>query len=209
MKTKQFELSGRCNLRCEFCYNKEYLEKWRNLEIDYVLEKAGNGNLIFLGGGEPTLYKDIEKLIEKLLEKGNIVVISTNGTIYKKFPKSNNLQIQISLPALDKKIYSEITKKDAIEKVKENIEKYSKDYKTFVNMPVYEKNFSEIEKVAEFCKQLGIPLVISDIILVNGIKRADKEKLKQKCLELKLKGYEIYFPNKSWEGIEYYVPEVN
>ncbi|MFN3528205.1 MAG: radical SAM protein [Candidatus Altarchaeaceae archaeon] len=77
MKRKQIEITGRCNLRCEFCYNQEYLGKWLDIKQEEILKIAGEGNLIYIGGGEPLLYPNIENLIEELLKKDNKVVIST------------------------------------------------------------------------------------------------------------------------------------
>ena len=44
MKLKQFELTGKCNLRCEFCYNQRHMPQWTELSQDFVVQKAGEGN---------------------------------------------------------------------------------------------------------------------------------------------------------------------
>ncbi len=208
MKTKQFELTGKCNLRCEFCYNKDYLNKWNEMPEDYVLENAGKNNFIFIGGGEPMFYNGIESLIENLLKNENIVVISTNGSIYKELPKSNNLQIQVGLPAIDKEIYSEITGKDLIENVKYNTLKYKENFNIFINFPVYAKNICQLEKVAQFCKENDLVLRVRPAIPVNRIETVDEKIIKKKCLNLALSyGVDIRFSYGRNGNIEYFTPK--
>ncbi len=194
MKVKQFELSGKCNSGCEFCYNRDNLRDWGELSDKYVLETAGENNLIFLGGGEPALYFGIESLVEGLLKRNNTVVLSTNGISYREFPTDERLQIQVSLPALDAEAYRRITGRDSVEQVKRNVLRYQKKYKTFVNFPAYERNIGELDKIAEFCEENGVPLVVSPIISREGIAALPEERLKEECLNVALsKDVELHF----------------
>lgn len=208
MKVKQFELTGKCNSGCEFCYNKDNLKGWGELNERYVLEKAGGDNLIFLGGGEPALYSGIENLVEDLLKGNNTVVLSTNGISYREFPKDKRLQIQVSLPALDRDAYRRITGRDSVDEVKRNILRYGENHKAFVNFPAYEGNIGELDKVAEFCEENGVPLVVSPIMPAEGIKDLPEGKLKGKCLELALsKDIELQFTSdRDNKELELYSP---
>lgn len=210
MKVKQFELTGKCNSGCEFCYNKDNLKNWGELSDKYVLEEAGENNLVFLGGGEPTLYSGgIETLVEGLLKGNNTVVLSTNGISYREFPKDKRLQIQVSLPAFEEKAYRQITgREDTVAGVKKNILRYRETHEAFVNFPAYEKNIGELDKIAEFCEENRIPLVVSPIMPAEGIKAIPKGKLKRKCLELTLsKDIELHFtPDRENPAVERYAP---
>lgn len=76
------EVTGRCNLRCDYCtYNEEYCEN-RNfnnfdmdfetakIAIDYFAEHSGNNAILGFYGGEPLLRYDlIQKCIEYSKEK--------------------------------------------------------------------------------------------------------------------------------------------
>lgn len=209
MKIKQFELTGKCNSGCEFCYNKDNLKQWGELSDKYVLKEAGENNLVFLGGGEPTLYSGIETLVEGLLKGNNTVVLSTNGISYREFPKDKRLQIQVSLPAFEEKTYRQITgREDTVAGVKRNILRYKDAHEAFVNFPAYEKNIGELDKIAEFCEENHIPLVVSPIMPVKGIRALSKGKLKRKCLELALsKDLELHFtPDRENPALERYAP---
>ncbi len=79
-----------CNERCEFCYVGDKLNNYvpglkREDAIKLVedLEKNGIFEVSILGG-EPFLYKDLPWLLDLLYEKGFVLSISTNGTIYNK-----------------------------------------------------------------------------------------------------------------------------
>lgn len=210
MKVKQFELTGKCNSGCEFCYNKDNLRDWGELNERYVLEKAGRDNLIFLGGGEPSLYSGIGRLVEKLLKENNTVVLSTNGISYRDFPKDKRLQIQVSLPAFGEEAYSQITgrKKGDVDGVKRNVLRYKETHRVFVNFPAYEGNIGELGKVAEFCGENGVPLVVSPIIQREGIAALPEERLKEECLKVALsRDVELHFiRDRETEALERYSP---
>lgn len=177
------------------------------MPLDYVLDNAGENNVIFLGGGDPSIYSGIETLVKMLIEKGNLVVVSTNGIVYRDFFTSENLQLQVSLPAFDEILYKKITGRDCVDEVKQNILSYKKNHITFVNFPAYESNFYEIEPVSDFCKEHDIPLVVSPLIPVGSLKPVSKSALERKCLEIKLsKNVELYFSRNRENRIEYYFP---
>jgi len=210
MMKKQFELTGKCNLRCEYCYNQEQLDKWDELALDFVLDEAGEKNLIFLGGGEPILYPRIEELVKELIKKENLVVLSTNATVYAEFENNPNLFIQTSLPCIDPALYMEITKSrnNNLGNVLNNITKYRRkhDYRTYVNFVAYERNIAELEAVSKFCRETNIPLIVSRLIHVPGINPANEDALRQKCLELIINGHELILPEKSSIGVKYFRP---
>lgn len=84
-------VTGRCNLRCDFCYGNE--ESLPRVELD-----ARDWSLLFrrlrswglmrvdLSGGEPTLRHDLAQIATAALDEGLQVVISTNGMILKDGP---------------------------------------------------------------------------------------------------------------------------
>lgn len=74
-----------CNLRCSYC-DTEYALNIKNgteMSIDEILEKVkeiGYKN-ITLTGGEPLIHKNVEKLIDRLINEDYIVNIETNGAV--------------------------------------------------------------------------------------------------------------------------------
>lgn len=72
-----------CNLRCVYCDTTYAFNQGKEMSIDEILqevERIGFKN-ITLTGGEPLIHKNIDKLIDKLLENGYNVNIETNGAV--------------------------------------------------------------------------------------------------------------------------------
>ena len=81
-----------CNLRCPFCHN------WRivvdpkppflqEIEAIKILESRKKYiDAVVITGGEPTMYQDLPKFIEKLEKKGFRIKLDTNG-FYPKILK--------------------------------------------------------------------------------------------------------------------------
>lgn len=88
-----FEVTERCNLDCEFCYNV-WLEKetpvHRELslnEIEKVLcniSKAPGATGVTVTGGEPLLRSDVPEIVKLIKKSGLKVALATNGTLLTK-----------------------------------------------------------------------------------------------------------------------------
>lgn len=73
-----------CNFRCPFCYNPELVFKKTNIipekEIFSYLEKRKKFiDAVVIGGGEPTIHKDLPDFCKKLKSMGFLVKLDTNG----------------------------------------------------------------------------------------------------------------------------------
>jgi len=78
--------TGRCNLRCRYCYNPELVADSGELEhysADYVLsfmeKRKKLIKAVTLSGGEPTIDPDIEPFMKKLKTAGLAVKLDTNA----------------------------------------------------------------------------------------------------------------------------------
>lgn len=79
-----------CNLRCQFCYNKEFVlpdEIQKNMS-NYIDHQAVYNFLetrkwlidgVVICGGEPTLQKDLYEFIYSIKQMGFLVKLDTNG----------------------------------------------------------------------------------------------------------------------------------
>ncbi len=80
---------GRCNLACPYC-SVTYRQNKNRLSLetiqDYVEKLLSRGlrAVILTGGGEPTLYPQINELLEYLFSRGLNVAMITNGTNFHK-----------------------------------------------------------------------------------------------------------------------------
>ena len=94
------KLTNRCNLRCKHCYewnNDGYhhnmSKEYQNTDIDFELlekcikETSGTKAMFYLWGGEPCLYKEMDRLLDLLYTNGRYTIICTNGTLLHKFYK--------------------------------------------------------------------------------------------------------------------------
>ena len=80
------EITSRCNLNCEVCYANSGGGKDLELDIiekmmDYFMAAEDNkAEILQISGGEPTLHRDVIKIIEMAREKGfKYVMLNTNG----------------------------------------------------------------------------------------------------------------------------------
>lgn len=99
-------VSGKCNLKCPFCYSLSGENNKNVLDCDKLIHflsdiEEEKGNSIIISGGEPFLYDDLEKLVKKLKEmKFRSILIITNGTAgeekYEKvIPYVDGIQVSV------------------------------------------------------------------------------------------------------------------
>lgn len=84
----QIEITGRCNLKCVFCYQgqtyKTAREELSLLEIRNIINQIPSFSLLTFSGGEPLLRSDAYEIIEYALAKGHFCNIITNGVFLTK-----------------------------------------------------------------------------------------------------------------------------
>ena len=122
-----------CNFRCPFCYNSELISKKTKTiaeeEIFNFLKKRKKFiDAVVIGGGEPTLYKDLLDFCKKIKELGFLIKIDTNGSNPELIQKiiKNNLVNYIAMDiksALNQEDYEKATNtKININNIKKSIE---------------------------------------------------------------------------------------
>lgn len=73
-----------CNLRCSYCDTKYAYEGGTEMSVDQVLAQARSYgcHLIAITGGEPLVQREtVNSLITSLLERGDTVLLETNGSL--------------------------------------------------------------------------------------------------------------------------------
>lgn len=98
-------VTGRCNLRCEFCYgNHEALPtselSWQEWSAVFNHMRTWGLMRVDLSGGEPTVRKDIRSIAQGATDAGLNVILSTNGMLLHKtgpveFP--SNVRFHVSV----------------------------------------------------------------------------------------------------------------
>ena len=75
-----------CNYRCPFCHNSELLprkgEEFMTEEefLSFLKKRQGLLDAVCVSGGEPTLYKDLPRLLKAIKDLGYLVKLDTNGS---------------------------------------------------------------------------------------------------------------------------------
>lgn len=75
-----------CNLRCSYCdtlyalYNEKEECRYTEMSVSEIVSSV-RLNRVTLTGGEPLIHKDVDKLIDALLEKGKEINVETNGAV--------------------------------------------------------------------------------------------------------------------------------
>ena len=143
-----------CNLKCPWCYNTELNKNIKKSDISFVKFLSIARKNIVITGGEPTIQKDLIKVLRLLKKLGFNVKLDTNGTnpeivkqiIDEKLVKFISMDIKGT-----KDKYYEITgsvMKDVYIKVnmtKEIIGDYPHEYRTTLIRELSENDIKDIE----------------------------------------------------------------
>ena len=129
-------VTQRCNFRCQYCMPEKPFE-WTPKEnllsyeemFSFIKVAINNGiKKIRITGGEPLVRDDLHKFISMIYNyKSDIdLALTTNGFLLKSQAKelkeAGLKRVNISIDSLEKETFWYLTKKDALEKVKEGIE---------------------------------------------------------------------------------------
>ena len=80
------DLTSACNFSCPHCVDLKIINTGQYLEIEdikrtvEILQSHGLLSIILIGGGEPTLHKDFEKIVAFIKSSGLQLGIVTNGS---------------------------------------------------------------------------------------------------------------------------------
>lgn len=131
----EIELTQNCNLKCKMCPNYSKTGNYKELneeQISILVDLLEYAETIIWIGGEPLLYKNIEKLFDianKLHVKQEIV---TNGLLLtKKIIKKiidYNIKLTLSIDSVNKDIYEKIRFGGSFNTLLKNI-KYIYEYR--------------------------------------------------------------------------------
>lgn len=160
-------ITDKCNLKCSFCYNKKggkkmtpevfgrLIEQFRaKYEHDKYVKEIG----VTIGGGEPTVHPELEKILETARKKADAVTLTTNGTNTERL--LNNAELLDGVAVSAPFVYSDELKdlyarsKDEIgESVSEIASKIGKV--CVASIVTNEMRPEDVFKVEEFAEEAG------------------------------------------------------
>jgi cyclic pyranopterin phosphate synthase len=129
----RISITDHCNLRCTYCMPEDirFRENERLMRTDEVLamarffvEEYGIGK-IRITGGEPLVHKDAGLMLRQLGALPVKLSLTTNGILLDKVMEdvlaAGMTTVNISLDSLEAETFLRLTRRDAFEKVMENI----------------------------------------------------------------------------------------
>ena len=160
------EVTDKCNMCCNTCYASSGKGKDKDLEtikkmIDFAAEaEGGRGEVLQVSGGEPTLHKDIIKIIEYAREKFQYVMLNTNGIriaedleFVKELSKfKGRFEIYLQFDSFNDEVYTKIRGRN-LKSIKEQAVNNLKEYNipiTLVMTLERDLNDKEIGKVITY-----------------------------------------------------------
>ena len=129
----RISLTEKCNLRCTYCMPIEGIPLTpaaHLMSADEIFEIASHFvkrgvDKIRLTGGEPTVRKDINQIIERLSSLPTKLALTTNGLMIHRhidvLKKADVGVINISIDSLDREKFKKITLRDQYEQLEKNM----------------------------------------------------------------------------------------
>ncbi|MEW6775681.1 MAG: adenosyl-hopene transferase HpnH [Bdellovibrionota bacterium] len=155
-----------CNLTCEGCGRiVEYAETiTEQMSLDECLGSAKecNAPVVSVCGGEPLIYRDIDGLIDGLVDQGKYIYLCTNAMFLDRFlPRhkpTEQLSITVHLDGL-KETHDRIVEREGVfDLAIENIKLAKKmGYHVTTNTTIFKQtDLTEIDRLFQYLTQLGV-----------------------------------------------------
>ena len=176
----RISVTQKCDKHCPYCHREGESNPSALMTVSEIVRIAKIAiNLgisrVKLTGGEPLLRKEIVEIVHQIKELDGVkdLSITTNGThlknLAKDLKKSGLDRLNVSLPTLNKKVYSRVmggNLKDAIDGIKTAVK--SGIHPVKINMLLLKNvNDNEIDKMITFSAQTGTILQMIELEPIN------------------------------------------
>jgi radical SAM protein with 4Fe4S-binding SPASM domain len=164
----ELSLTNRCNLSCSWCSDLG-IRQDAMVDLDYEivlglirdLKEHGCRGVVVEGGGEPTIYKRFDEVIEYIATQGLAIGLITNGV---KLPDERMLDkfswIRVSLDASTRETFLKYKGVDRFAEVMENIHRIAEhDTICGVGYVLAKDNQNDLEGLVEGLRELGVKYV--------------------------------------------------
>lgn len=191
-----WEITDYCPLNCKHCYlPKKNNNVFTKKDIDKILDMIFNCGIfqVQLTGGEALSHPHFDYIIDKLIEMGVIISISTSGFIFNDKLKNSLVKIKniegsfvrVSVDGNEKTHNILRRNEQSYERVLKFIkEMKSNDIPCQVGVTVVDQSFEELKNITSTVKKLGASLIEFGLITVQG--NAQKNFLNSKVSAKKL-----------------------
>lgn len=178
-------ITERCQLRCGHCYMGDRLERGLQLPYEQATKimrdcrRLGGQYITFLGG-EPTLHRDLPRMVDYALEIGyQQVMINSNGllerTIDKIAPEKLHY-ISFSLDGASAAIHDQIRGEGTYEKTVACIRKtVQAGYAIRIICTISQLNIQEAVDILNLAEDMGVQMVNFHVFSEEGLGIANSE----------------------------------
>ena len=191
------DLTNKCNQDCYYCISRDFREREKSQYSipDYMelIEKLDSWRahtpnsfgtlyaITFAGGGEPTLIKNYEKVIEKAIDCGFLVSLTTNGVRLNHLIENISTDklkhmnwIGIDIDAYDENTYETIRRsknKGMFDKVVKNAtilcdNDINVDFKILAD--IHNTSKTQIEGMFKLGEKVGIRMIYYRPVILNN-----------------------------------------
>jgi radical SAM protein with 4Fe4S-binding SPASM domain len=163
IKLAYVHLTYKCNLNCEYCYNRDKLNTCKELSLEGMkkvidtLKENGVDKVVFTGG-EPTLYPYFKEIVNYVYDKELNIEVLTNGTTLSKVEQDIINKVNRFIVSLDS-MESDKTHRLNSEKytVLNEIEKINnKGGNVTVRSVLTSKNADEVNRLKNYLNAINI-----------------------------------------------------
>lgn len=202
----EIALTYRCNLKCGFCYascgcRQGSADEMTTGEVLSVLKKIKSEAQVpsvSFSGGEPTLRRDLLKLIGGATRLGLRVNLITNGTLIdaafaRRLARSGLASAQVSIEATDSEIHDRLVGQTGAFAASVAAVRALQSAGVFVhtNTTLNRLNFDNAVSLPAFVKGLGLSRFSMNFMIPGGLEGVVGAKLRVKYSELPKKIEEL------------------
>lgn len=209
------EITGKCNLKCPYCYatssvNKDPTE-FNDRQLKQLLKNLKDCGMkgAVLSGGEPALKKNVAEFLEYGEKSGLKMMLVTNGTVVTpeliRVLKKYHISVQLSLDTVDDQTFTESRGVPFLEKVLKNIDLLIKEgVDVSLSSTLTKLNYQKIMGLVDYAKDKNIQNVhVGEFIPFGRGKQNQKIFLSQKDhFEILKKLYEYQKENYLFISID-------
>ncbi|MCB1485430.1 MAG: pyrroloquinoline quinone biosynthesis protein PqqE [Hyphomicrobiaceae bacterium] len=162
------ELTHRCPLQCPYCSNPLELERVNTelttAEWQDVMRQAGELGIlqIHLSGGEPTVRKDLEDIVEVAAKAGLYTNLITAGVTLtrdrlKKLKDLGLDHVQLSIQDVDEENAERISAYKGGLAKKRELGKWVREFDMplTINAPIHRHNMKNLPRIIDFAVEMG------------------------------------------------------
>ena len=183
MNYLRLSVTDNCNLRCQYCMPSELMHFARTSEL-MTWEEMLKLTQAFVGlgvdkiritGGEPFARKGLMFFLERLAELPALknISLTTNATLigpYLQALKDCGItQVNVSLDSIDQQRFYQITRRDYLNTVLDNIYRMlDMDFEVKINCVVMDKNIEDIVPLIHFANEHQLTVRFLEEMPFNG-----------------------------------------